>query len=239
MAAPIKNPGKPPPRIPENWTILGVEGKRKDYIPLSLQREAGPVTYQSSAFGAKLSPSSYIGAYTTVKEYDVWTLFNTACGIIKDRCCKSSDCSRYFMGLGRNLNLNDFLDWTIEWGYWRAISRTGPPPTAGSTVAVLDAEAVAQNYEARYACIIISETSLVNATKLAATMVHELAHVAGAPGASDGDRDAALANRKGKEYRRLIAAELSLKNCLLDGEFHGDAVGALFDIQERMRSTLA
>lgn len=182
MAQPIKNPAKPPPRIPQTWTILGVEGKRKDYAPMSLQREAGPVTYKSSAFAEKLSPSSYIGTYTTVKEYDVWTLFNTACGIIKDRCCKSSDCTKYFMSLGKNLNLNDFLEWTIEWGYWRATSRTGPPPMAGGSVAVLDAEVITQNYETRYACIIISETSLVNATKLASTMVHELAHVAGAPG---------------------------------------------------------
>lgn len=239
MAPPIKNPAKPPPRIPENWTVLGVEGKRKGYVPMIMQREAGPVTYKSAAFEAKLSPSTYIGTYTTVKEYDVWTLFNTACGIIKDRCCKSPDCNKYFSGLGKNLDLNDFLDWTIEWGYWKAVGRTGPPPQAGDSIAVLEAEAIAQNYEMRYACIIISETSLVNATKLAATMVHELAHVAGAPGASDSDRAAALTDRKGTEYRRLIAAELSLKKCLLTGEFHGDAVGALFDIQDRMRRTLA
>lgn len=236
MAAPIKNPAKPPPRIPENWTILGVEGKRKDYAPLRMQREAGGITYVSSAFPPKLTPSRLLGG-TGGTEYDVWAVFNAACGTIKDRCCKSSDCTSYFMGLGRNLNLNDFLEWTIEWGYWRA--STGSPPADGGTMAVLQAETIAQNYETRYACIIISESSLASPTQLAATMVHELAHVAGAPGMRSEDRDSVLADRKGKEYRRLIAAELSLKKCLLGGEFHGDAIGVLFDIQDRMRKTLA
>ena len=69
--------------------------------------------------------------------------------------------------------------------------------------------------------------ALRSASILAATIVHELAHVAGAPGARVDERSTALGNKRSDDYKRLIQAEGALKACGLASQFDENAVGAL------------
>lgn len=80
-----------------------------------------------------------------------------------------------------------------------------------------------------WARIAIGEPALVSRIKLAATIVHVRAHLAGAEGATAEAAARAGKNRKGDECKRLIAAQTGLGFCPPGKQFDTEAIGLLHD----------
>lgn len=225
--------------LPANWSVAGVAGPQMSRSPERLTRVAGGVTFDMAAFPKSLTPSDLLGGYTNASVVDVLARFNAAGAYISGKCATSKPCNAYFSGLGKHLSLSDLLGWRIVFYLWKPITRSGPLPSKGDKIAALQAEMISASYETSFAQIVINEFSLISDIKLAATMVHELAHIAGAPGSNDDERAKAAADPSSKLYESLIAAELALKSCLLAQQFHPGALGVVEDATHGWRGRAA
>lgn len=215
--------------IPAGWTIGGLVGPYKGDSVESLSRVVAGVTYNLAPFPKVLSPSSLLPAYTDQKSIDVLARFEAALLYIVGKCAEYAPCNTYFMSLSKGLSLKELLGWQVRIHYWKPASGNGSPNPARE---VASAEHLASGQNDRgqnWSKIAIGEDCLAGDIKLAATLVHELAHVAGALGATDADRTRLGKQRKGAEYDRLIAAEMALKHCLLPRQFNPNAIGLLHD----------
>ncbi|MCX7372812.1 MAG: hypothetical protein NTW56_10340 [Alphaproteobacteria bacterium] len=215
--------------IPEGWTIGGLVGPYKGDSVESLSRVVAGVTYNLSLFPKVLTPSPLLPTYTDKASIDVLARFEAALLYIVGKCAEYAPCNTYFTSLSKGLSLKELLGWQVRIHYWKPASSDGSPNPAGD---VASAEQLASGQNDRgenWTKIAIGEDCLAGDIKLAATLVHELAHVAGALGATADDRARLGKQRKGAEYDRLIAAEMALKQCLLPKQFNPDAIGLLHD----------
>ena len=213
--------------LPPSWSVAGVTGTHMNRMPERLTRNMGGVTYEMAPFPRSLVPSRLLGAYTTETAIDVLARFQGAAAYVGGRCAASAPCNSYFSSLGKNMTLADLLAWQVVFYYWLPISRIGPVPRVGERMEVLQAEVISTTDETRFTQIVVGEFSLASNIKLAATMVHELAHVAGAPGANADLRAQASAEGGAKLFNTLIAAEMALKACLLPRQFDPGALGLM------------
>jgi hypothetical protein len=216
-----------PTAMPANWSVAGVAGPQMSRSPERLTRVAGAVTFEMAPFPKSLSPSELVGRYTNTTATDVLARFNGAASYISGKCAASRACNAYFSTLGKNLSLSDLLEWRIVFFLWRPVGRVGPLPAAGDWIPALQAEVISANHETKFAQIVVGEFSLISNIKLAATLVHELAHIAGAPGSNEDERAKAAADPGSSRYKKLIAAEMALKSCLLPRQFDPGALGLL------------
>lgn len=221
--------------LPASWSVAGVTGPFMTRSPERLSRVAGGVTFDMAPFPRSLTPSDLVGGYTNTTVTDVLARFNGAAAYIGTRCATSKPCNDYFGTLGKNLSLSDLLGWRIVFYLWKPVSRTGPLPATGDRIPALQAEMISASYETSFAQIVISEFSLISNIKLAATMVHELAHIAGAPGSNVDERATAAADRGSALYKEKIAAEMALRSCLLPRQFDPGALGLLNDAVQGWR----
>jgi len=215
--------------IPAGWTIGGLLGEWKSHSVESLTRVVAGVTYQLAPFPKVLTPSPLMPPYTDQASIDVLARFEGALLYITDKCARHAACNSYFASLANGLTLQELLGWRVVVHWWKPVS-SDASPNPGRDVASAETLGQGQNPKGEnWAKIALSEDCLVGDIQLAATLVHELAHVAGAPGATDADRTRLGKARKGAEYDRLIAAETALKHCLLPKQFKPDALGILLD----------
>jgi hypothetical protein len=231
--------------VPATWSIAGLHGPDSGRLPVRLTETVSSISYEVARFPATVTPSPFAPAYTTATGFNVADRFEHACRHIVTRSATARACNTYFRGLGRSAgrpadrqySLADLLRWRIVFYFWRPVSRAGPVPTSGSFHAP-SADVLTDVPETRFAEIVVSEHALVTAMTLAATIVHELAHIAGAPGATDADRSRVRALRRADpaSYRRLIAAEGALPPCLLGSMFDPDAIGAVHDLEQADRA---
>lgn len=118
---------------------------------------------------------------------------------IEQKILPHEPCRRYFQSLGNSKSLRDI------WNSGRVVLHLIESPSSG-TVGEMRGGLSTQ------VDIGLSDDAFAKGKMyLVATLIHELAHVAGAPGRSSGS----------------IAAETALKHCLLSQYFDPDAVGAL------------
>jgi hypothetical protein len=231
--------------MPRTWSIAGLFGPHRDRLPTRLTRTDGDITYELARFPATVTPSRFAPRYTRARSFNVAARFESASRSIVTRSARARACNAYFRALGRSAGrpadrqhtLTDLLGWQIVFYFWRPVSRTGPVPTSGA-FGGLSGEVLVESPASRFAEIAIAEYSLVTGMHLAATIVHELAHIAGAPGATEAQRSQRRALRRADpaSYRRLIAAEGALRPCLLGQMFDPDAIGALHDLEEAGRA---
>lgn len=107
-----------------------------------------------------------------------------------------------------------------------------PKEITADRIGVTVGEVISKGVNAKglhWARIAIGEPALVSRIKPAATIVHELAHLAGAPPASGEDAARASANKSGALYTSLIAAEKALQHCLPAKQFDPEAIGLLHE----------
>ncbi len=209
--------------MPRTWSIAGLHGPDSGRLPVRLTQTVDNITYEVARFPATVTPSSFAPTYTTATGFNVADRFEHACRYIVTRSATARACNNYFRGLGRSAGrpperqytLSDLLGWRIVFYFWRPVSRSGPVPTRGA-FHVAGAQVIADTPSTRYAEIAIAEYELVTAMTLAATIVHELAHIAGAPPATEAQRSQGRA----------------LRPCLLRQMFDPDAIGAVHDLEE-------
>jgi len=142
-------------------------------------------------------------------------------------CAERRACDAHFRALGAGLGLSDILGgWTL---YFFAFAPQGtegqwPDSDAGLTLAQ-----VVGTYKATsFAEIGVHIASLRNGAFLAGTILHELAHLAGAPGASADD----IARHGRRELpaadvRRLHQAEKAVLTCGLRHQYKQNVIGAI------------
>ena len=222
--------------LPLKWSVAGVTGPHMGRSPERLSRVVGDVTFEMARFPRTLTPSSLVGAYTTEPMIDVLARFNAAGAYVSGSCAKFGPCNAYFASLGKDMALSELLEWSVVFFFLKPVSRIGPVPQAGDKQATVQGEVISVTPGTRFVQIVLSEFSLASNIKLAATIVHELAHVAGAPGSTDDERARAMANQRSATYQKLIAAEMALKACLLPKQFDPGALGVLQDTSQGWRS---
>ena len=215
--------------IPAGWTIGGLAGPYKGYSVESLSRVVAGVTYNLALFPKVLTPSPLLPAYTDEKSIDVLARFEAALLYIVGKCAEYAPCNTYFTSLANGLSLKELLGWQVSIHYWKPASSDGSPNPLGYAASAQQLASGKNDRGENWTKIAIGEDCLAGTIKLAATLVHELAHVAGAQGATDADRARLGKQRKSAEYDRMIAAEMALKHCLLPQQFNPDAIGLLHD----------
>ena len=211
--------------IPPNWTIFGIAGPLRSALVDRLSANSGGVLYEHGPFPKTITPSPLLPTYTQAAEIAVLSRFEGACRQICGKCATHAPCNAYFATLGAGLSLADLLAWHIRISYWGPVSKAG-----GEEGGVMGAEFLRSGTTANgepWAMIAVTEVSLRSDIALAATLVHELAHVAGAPGATEEQRAALGKKRQGAEYERPIRAERALQSCLLPKQFDPGALGVL------------
>lgn len=227
--------------MPASWSIAGLHGRDLGRLPVRLTQTVDDITYEVARFPATVTPSPLAPSYTTATGFNVADRFEHACRYIVTRSARQRACNDYFRSLGRSVGqpperryaLTDLLAWRIVFYFWRPVSRSGPVPTSGA-FEVAGGQVITDTPATRYAEIAIAEYALLTPMKLAATIVHELAHIAGAPAATDAERSQGRRLRRADPaaYRRLIAAEAALRPCMLGQMFDPDAIGALHELEE-------
>lgn len=146
------------------------------------------------------------------------------------RCAASRRCNRHFRLLGNDLGLSDILEtWRFfffafgpegEHGVW-------PKDDKGVTFA----HVVGKYPETRFAEIGIHITALRSAGFLAGTLLHEFAHIAGAPGATDEDYALHAAGKlPRKTLKQLHLAEEAVLVCGLRQQYKQTVIGAIEQI---------
>lgn len=149
-----------------------------------------------------------------------------------ERCARNKLCNKHFKLLGKGLGLSDILE---EWQfYFFAFGPEGghgvwPKDDKGVTFA----HVVGQYPEAKFAECGIHITALRSAEFLAATLLHEFAHIAGAPGASDQDYALHAAGKLPREkLTQLHLAEQAVLVCGLRQQYKESVIGALDHIKK-------
>ncbi|WP_198371846.1 SprT family zinc-dependent metalloprotease [Roseomonas rosulenta] len=168
-------------------------------------------------------PAAYAGGGTSLR---VANLFEAAFAELAE-CAARRTCDAHFRSLGGGLTLSEILEgWKL---YFFAF---GPAGQIGQWSATDDGVAFGQvvgTYPATsFAEIGIHITALRSAHFLAGTLLHELAHLAGAPGASASDLERMAAGTLSRaDARRLHAAERAVWACGLRSQYKPSVIGAL------------
>jgi hypothetical protein len=142
-------------------------------------------------------------------------------------CAGKPACDSHFAGLGGGLSLSGIL------GGWKFhFFCFGPGGSEGAWPAdekdITYAQVVGTYAATSFAEIGIHLCALRSAEFLAATLLHELAHVAGAPGASAEDLARHAQGQLTKaEFRKLHAAERAIYVCGLRRQYKKAVIGAL------------
>jgi 16S rRNA C1402 N4-methylase RsmH len=179
--------------------------------------------YVGYAFPQQVEVPRQFGGPATHK---VTTLFEEAFRELA-QCARRPACDRHFSGLGGELGLSALLsDWKM---YFFCFAPQGAQNTWPADDKNITYAQVVGTYKATSLVEIgIHLCALRSAEFLAATILHELAHVAGAPGASADDL-ARHAKREltAAEFRRLHAAERAVYACGLRSQYKQKVIGAL------------
>lgn len=180
--------------------------------------------YRSYSFPATVTvPAGFGGKGAALAVKD---LFGQAFDEIS-RCATRSACNKHFRLLGGGISLSDLLR---EWRFFLfAFGPEGeqamwPESDRGVTLA----QVVGSYPNTRFAEIGVHITALRSAGFLAATLLHELAHLAGAPGASDQDHALHAAGKlSSAEFNRLHLAEEAVRVCGLRQHYNKAVIGGL------------
>lgn len=165
--------------------------------------------YVGYAFPTEVTVPNQFGGPATRK---VTTLFEDAFKELA-ACARRPACDNHFSGLGGGLGLSALLrDWKM---YFFCFAPQGAQNTWPADDKNITYAQVVGTYKATSLVEIgVHLCALRSAEFLAATILHELAHVAGAPGASAEDL---ARHAKGQltaaEFRRLHAAERAIYAC--------------------------
>lgn len=135
-------------------------------------------------------------------------------------------CDRYFAGLGKaGLTLSTLLGWRfLFYRYGTADAAADATAMANAAKHVTGTETISVLPSAALVQIMMDAAELISATRLAATIVHELAHVAGAPGRP---ADADWAAMKPEKQAGYHAAENALKHCGFSEQHNPEIYGLI------------
>jgi hypothetical protein len=180
--------------------------------------------YVGYKFPIEVSVPKQFGGPATRK---VTTLFEDAFRELAF-CARKPACDSHFSGLGGGLSLSALLrDWKL---YFFCFGPGGSEGTWPADEKDITYAQVVGTYKATsFAEIGIHICALRSAEFLAATILHELAHIAGAPGSSAEDLARHAQGKLSKaEFRRLHAAERAVYVCGYRAPLYKkDVIGAL------------
>lgn len=142
-------------------------------------------------------------------------------------CARKPACDTHFTGLGGDLSLSAILrDWKLHFFCFAAEGSQGAWPESEKDITY--AQVVGTYSATKFAEIGVHLCALRSKEFLAATILHELAHLAGAPGASAADLARHASGQLSKaEYRKLHAAERAVYVCGLRRQYKQAVIGAL------------
>ncbi|WP_376093393.1 hypothetical protein ACE7GA_25445 [Roseomonas sp. CCTCC AB2023176] len=138
----------------------------------------------------------------------------------------NAGCDTYFKALGpREYALSQLLTWKfLIYRYGSADIETDLRTMSAAATYTKGTETLSAHPGTSMVQIMIDPLELTSASRLAATLVHELAHVAGAPGRpSDADWNIMPA----KERKGYYAAESALKKCGFSEQHDPDIYGVI------------
>lgn len=144
-----------------------------------------------------------------------------------DTCAARPACDTHFTRLGNGLTLGAILrDWTFYFFAFAPAGQQNQWPENDDNVTYAEPAGV---YPARtYAEFGLHICALRSPEFLAATLLHEFAHLAGAPGISAEDRGRAAAGRlPAAEARRAHLAERAVWACGMRSQYKRNVIGAL------------
>jgi hypothetical protein len=187
-------------------------------------------SYTSYKFPATVTVPEAFGKGGSLAVKD---LFSAAFEELQE-CAGRSRCDRHFRLLGEGLGLSDILaDWRFFFFAFGPEGEHGAWPKHDRGVTF--AQVVGKYPETRFAEVGIHITALRSAAFLAATLLHEFAHIAGAPGASDDDHALHAAGKlPRKKLNQLHLAEEAVLVCGLRQHYKKDVIGAI-DLIKRAR----
>lgn len=180
-------------------------------------------SYASYKFPATVTVPKAFGAGGSLT---VANLFTDAFDELS-KCARRRSCDRHFRLLGDGIGLSDILD---EWGFY--FFAFGPEGESGvwpkDDKGVTFAQVVGKYPATKFAEVGIHITALRSSAFLAATLLHEFAHIAGAPGASDEDYAQHAAGKLPKQkLNQLHLAEEAVRVCGLRQHYKKDVIGAI------------
>lgn len=184
--------------------------------------------YRSYPFPAAVTvPASYGGKGAALAVKD---LFDQAFDELA-RCAGRGACDRHFKLLGRGIGLSDLLaDWRFYFFAFGPEGQQGTWPDTDKGVTL--AQVVGDYPKTSFAEIGVHITALRSAGFLTATLLHELAHLAGAPGATDDDYATHAAGRLSTAaFNRLHLAEEAVRACGLRQHYKKTVIGALDELK--------
>lgn len=143
------------------------------------------------------------------------------------QCARRPACDSHFSGLGGGLELTALLrDWKMYFFCFAPQGGQNIWPADDKNIAY--AQVVGTYKATSFVEIGIHLCALRSAEFLAATILHELAHVAGAPGSSTDDLARhAKGELSADEFHRLHAAEKAVYACGLRRQYKQTVIGAL------------
>ncbi len=178
--------------------VIDIRGQYRGRVPNVLSRVYRYTGFEGEEVAARIRDKQ---GKTSTKRVNVKSQANAAWKFITERAARYKPCNDYFKTLSQKKTLKEVLD-------DGDITLHCLEPKPGHT----DAELPDANTAGRD--IAIDPTLLFRpTTDLACTLIHEIAHIAGAttdPGAPDAH-----------------AAELALKDCLCASQFRPEAVGSI------------
>lgn len=178
--------------------VINIKGQYRGLIPNVLSRKYKFTGFEGEELEVQFKDER--GRIST-KRVNVKTQANAAWTFITERAARYKPCNDYFKTLLKKQTLKEVLadgDITLH----------RLEPKAGHTYADLPDADTAGRDIAIDPALLFEQTSV-----LACTLIHEIAHIAGAttdPGAPDAH-----------------AAELALKNCLCASQYRPEAVGSI------------
>jgi hypothetical protein len=174
-------------------------------------------------------PSGYGGGGASPR---VATIFESAFRELAE-CAARRTCDAHFRTLGGDLTLSAILqDWKLHFFAFAPPGQTGEWPASDDNITF--GQVVGSYPRTSFAEIGIHISALRSADFLAATILHELAHLAGAPGASESDRVRMAQGRLSREEARsLHGAERAVYACGLRSQYKPGVIGALDQIVGR------
>jgi len=185
-------------------------------------------------------PKSFRGSGQPV---DVRRCFEEAFKMVEDAADRRLNprCDTYFLELGSEKSSSMRRSLTALLGYKLIFYRHGAVNPAddfkvtGGTAGVTSGQVLSTNNVSGLAIISISAYAARSPTSLAATIIHELAHVAGAPGTPS---DAEWASMDAKRRQPYFGAENALRFCGLARQHNPAIYGEVLErFQRRMTRT--
>ncbi len=198
--------------LPSNCNVSGINSDRS---PTSLAGKK----YRMGSFSATYPATAKGGKVVTVNTKDA---FVGALDYIARNCAVNVECNKYFKSLPKGITIGDIMGRNLF--FFELHAAPGAQATdvpAGYTAGFNDT----------YAEIGINPVVLGSKMELAQVIVHEFAHVAGAPGREEFPGETTASLKQSKRYDQAIQAERALTKCFLHPQFDPDAWGA----RERLR----